>query len=67
MSSNDIKTNPKDRNGAHHHKQTGKRSSLLSFAIFTAWVIIISLLLPLIDNLPNNPETIVLFAIKEGN
>ena len=49
MISNDTKTNLKADHGAHNRKQTPKRSLLLRFIIFMAWVIILGLLLSLIS------------------
>jgi len=67
MSSNDIKTNLKDRNEANSHKETAKHSLLLSLYIFILWVIGIGLLLSLLASLPSSPHTFVIFIIKEGS
>lgn len=48
MSNNDTKTNLKPHHGQHSDKQTGKRSLLLRFTIFMAWVAGIGLLLSLV-------------------
>jgi hypothetical protein len=50
MSSNDTKTNIKPLHGAHNHKQTHKRSLLLSFILFMAQVAVIGLILSFIGH-----------------
>ena len=46
--SNDNRTNLQASHGAHNRKQTHKRSLLLSFIVFMAWVVAIGLLLAFI-------------------
>ena len=58
MSSNDTKTNLKAQHGAYNRKQTPKRSLLLSFIIFMAWVAGIGLALALIACQPVNAKLI---------
>ena len=62
--SNDNRTKLKADHGQHSTSQPKKRSLLLSFIIFMAWVIGIGLLLSLVACQPTDPKILV---IKEGN
>ena len=55
---NDTKTNLKAHHGQHSAKQTDKRSLLLRFTIFMAWVAAIGLLLSLVTCKPVNAKPI---------
>lgn len=46
--SNDNKTNLKAHHGQHSDKQAGKRSLLLRFIVFMAWIVGIGLLISLV-------------------
>lgn len=65
MISDDNKTNLKASHGEHNHKQSHKRSLLLSFIIFMAWVAGIGLLLSLVACQPNNPKTFVNMEVAQ--
>ena len=55
--SNHTKTNSKPQHGAHNRKQTRKRSLLLSFIIFMAWVASIGLLLSVVACTPAQAQS----------
>ena len=64
MSNHNAKDNLKAYHRQHSDKRTPKRSLLLSFIIFMAWVLGIGLLLSLIACQPNEP---VIFVIRIGS
>lgn len=64
MSDNHIKTNLKPHHTPANEPQAGKRGLLLSFIIFMAWVVIISLFISLVACHQNEP---IIFVIKVGS